>query len=106
MAKYDFSKNLSGQININNIFDKKYLSSLDDVFYTGDYGDPMNASLKKKVKETFSATSHAPVNFVPEHEIYKMFGNSIKNIKDKTNSRKITFHDTSYMTETDRKSVV
>lgn len=57
-------------------------------------------SMKKKVKETFSATSHAPVNFVPEHEIYKMFGNSIKNIKDKTNSRKITFHDTSYMTET------
>ena len=50
MAKYDFSKNLSGQININNIFDKKYLSSLDDVFYTGDYGDPMNASLTLKYK--------------------------------------------------------
>ncbi|MFW0713988.1 TonB-dependent siderophore receptor [Aliarcobacter butzleri] len=50
MAKYDFSKNLSGQLNINNIFDKKYLSSLDDVFYTGDYGDPMNASLTLKYK--------------------------------------------------------
>ncbi|EJJ7955195.1 hypothetical protein NYD29_004535 [Salmonella enterica subsp. enterica serovar Infantis] len=63
-------------------------------------GNSFFESMKKKVKETFSATSHAPVNFVPEHEIYKMFGNSIKNIKDKTNSRKITFHDTSYMTET------
>lgn len=63
-------------------------------------GNSFFESMKKKVKETFSATSHAPVNFVPEHEIYKMFGNSIKNIEDKTNSRKITFHDTSYMTET------
>lgn len=63
-------------------------------------GNSFFESMKKKVKETFSATSHAPVNFAPEHEIYKMFGNSIKNIKDKTNSRKITFHDTSYMTET------
>ena len=63
-------------------------------------GNSFFESMKKKVKETFSATSHAPVNFVPEHEIYKMFGSSIKNIKDKTNSRKITFHDTSYMTET------
>lgn len=63
-------------------------------------GNSFFESMKKKVKETFSATSHAPVSFVPEHEIYKMFGNSIKNIKEKTNSRKITFHDTSYMTET------
>ncbi|HGY4377673.1 TPA: LPD7 domain-containing protein [Citrobacter freundii] len=63
-------------------------------------GNSFFESMKKKVKETFSATSHAPVNFVPEHEIYKMFGNSIKEIKDKNTSRKITFHDTSYMTET------
>lgn len=63
-------------------------------------GNDFFERMKKKEKERFSATSHAPVNFVPEHEIYKMFGNSIKEIKDKTNSRKITFHDTSYMTET------
>lgn len=63
-------------------------------------GNSFIEKVTKKLQETFSATSHAPVNFVPEHEIYKMFGNSIKNIKDKTNSRKITFHDTSYMTET------
>lgn len=63
-------------------------------------GNDFFERMKKKEKETFSATSHAPVNFVPEHEIYKMFGNSIKEIKDKNTSRKITFHDTSYMTET------
>ena len=56
--------------------------------------------MKKKEKERFSASSHASVSFVPEHEIYKMFGKSIKEIKDKNTSRKITFHDTSYMTET------
>ena len=63
-------------------------------------GNDFFERMKKKEKERFSATSHAPVNFVPEHEIYKMFGNSIKEIKDKNTSRKITFHDTSYMTET------
>lgn len=46
-------------------------------------GNSFFESMKKKVKETFSATSHAPVNFVPEHEIYKMFGNSIKILKIK-----------------------
>lgn len=71
-----------------------------DKFSNRYAGNSFFESMKKKVKETFSATSHAPVSFVPEHEIYKMFGNSIKNIKEKTNSRKITFHDTSYMTET------
>ncbi|MGL0858855.1 LPD7 domain-containing protein [Klebsiella pneumoniae] len=63
-------------------------------------GNDFFERMKKKEKERFSATSHASVNFVPEHEIYKMFGNSIKEIKDKNTSRKITFHDTSYMTET------
>ncbi|EGD4912277.1 hypothetical protein IBG10_004677 [Salmonella enterica] len=71
-----------------------------DSFSNRYAGNDFFERMKKKVKETFSATSHAPVNFVPEHEIYRMFGNSIKNIKDKSNSRKITFHDTSYMTET------
>ncbi|MDW1257562.1 LPD7 domain-containing protein [Klebsiella pneumoniae] len=63
-------------------------------------GNDFFEKMKKKEKEKFSASSHAPVNFVPQHEIYKMFGNSIKDIKEKNNSRKITFNDTSYMTET------
>ncbi|ENQ6807183.1 hypothetical protein ACEQL5_004594 [Salmonella enterica] len=63
-------------------------------------GNDFFEKMKKKEKERFSASSHASVSFVPEHEIYKMFGKSIKEIKDKNTSRKITFHDTSYMTET------
>lgn len=63
-------------------------------------GNDFFERMKKKEKERFSASSHASVSFVPEHEIYKMFGKSIKEIKDKNTSRKITFHDTSYMTET------
>ncbi|EIK2484814.1 LPD7 domain-containing protein [Salmonella enterica] len=63
-------------------------------------GNSFFERMKKKEKERFSASSHASVSFVPEHEIYKMFGKSIKEIKDKNTSRKITFHDTSYMTET------
>lgn len=58
------------------------------------------SNIKKKTQESFSASSHAPVNFVPQHEIYKMFGNSIKDIREKNHLRKITFNDTSYMTET------
>ncbi|ELN3130113.1 hypothetical protein QZB97_004530, partial [Salmonella enterica] len=63
-------------------------------------GNSFIEKVTKKLQETFSASSHASVSFVPEHEIYKMFGKSIKEIKDKNTSRKITFHDTSYMTET------
>ncbi|HDU2711470.1 TPA: hypothetical protein RFC25_004134 [Klebsiella pneumoniae] len=63
-------------------------------------GNDFFERMKKKEKERFSASSHASVSFVPEHEIYKMFGKSIKEIEDKNTSRKITFHDTSYMTET------
>ncbi|WKZ94977.1 hypothetical protein P0E69_23050 (plasmid) [Chimaeribacter arupi] len=71
-----------------------------DSFSNRYAGNGFFERVKKKEKERFSASSHASVSFVPEHEIYKMFGKSIKEIKDKNTSRKITFHDTSYMTET------
>lgn len=71
-----------------------------DSFSNRYAGNDFFERVKKKEKERFSASSHASVSFVPEHEIYKMFGKSIKEIKDKNTSRKITFHDTSYMTET------
>lgn len=71
-----------------------------DSFSNRYAGNDFFERMKKKEKERFSASSHASVSFVPEHEIYKMFGKSIKEIKDKNTSRKITFHDTSYMTET------
>lgn len=48
MAKYDFSSKLSATLNINNIFDKKYLSSLDQTFNSGFYGDPRNALVSFK----------------------------------------------------------
>ncbi|MBH3432677.1 TonB-dependent receptor [Pseudomonas citronellolis] len=31
--------------NVNNLFDKKYLSALDTTFYGGYYGDPRNVML-------------------------------------------------------------
>jgi len=45
MARYDFSRQLSATLNLNNLFDKKYLSSLDTTFNTGYYGAPRNAML-------------------------------------------------------------
>ncbi|MCC3735913.1 hypothetical protein LLS47_23725 [Rouxiella badensis] len=57
------------------------------------------SNIKKKVQERFSASSHAPVNFVPESEIKKMFGNTIKSIEEQERTRKIIFTDSSYMTE-------
>jgi len=48
MARYEFSKQLSAVLNINNLFDKTYLSALDPTFYSGYYGAPRNASLTLK----------------------------------------------------------
>lgn len=45
MARYDFSRQVSATLNINNLFDKKYLSSLDTTFNSGYYGAPRNAML-------------------------------------------------------------
>ena len=48
MGSYEINKNLLTKVNINNLFDKKYLSSLDDTFYSGAYGDPRNFSISLK----------------------------------------------------------
>ncbi|MDM0026212.1 TonB-dependent siderophore receptor [Variovorax saccharolyticus] len=44
MARYEFSKQLSATLNINNLFDKKYYAGLG-LFETGFYGAPRNAML-------------------------------------------------------------
>ncbi|ENT8179751.1 LPD7 domain-containing protein [Salmonella enterica subsp. enterica serovar Infantis] len=62
-------------------------------------GNSFIEKVTKKLQETFSATSHAPVNFVPEHEIKAMFGNSLSKIVNNTNSRSIQFVDKSVLKE-------
>lgn len=42
MGRYQFDEHLSATLNVNNLFDKKYLSALDDTFYGGYYGEPRN----------------------------------------------------------------
>jgi len=46
MARYRITRQLSASLNINNLFDKKYLGALDTTFYSGYYGAPRNGSLK------------------------------------------------------------
>ncbi|HFT1561025.1 TPA: LPD7 domain-containing protein [Escherichia coli] len=62
-------------------------------------GNSFIEKVTKKLQETFSASSHAPVNFVPEHEIKAMFGNSLSKIVNNTNSRSIHFVDKSVLKE-------
>lgn len=62
-------------------------------------GNSFIEKVTKKLQETFSASSHAPVNFVPEHEIKTMFGNSLSKIVNNTNSRSIHFFDKSVLKE-------
>ncbi|MGC4011283.1 MAG: TonB-dependent siderophore receptor [Pseudomonas sp.] len=45
MARYRFTDQVSATLNVNNLFDKKYLSALDTTFYGGYYGDPRNVML-------------------------------------------------------------
>ncbi|WP_122008185.1 LPD7 domain-containing protein [Enterobacter hormaechei] len=70
-----------------------------DSFSNRYAGNGFFESVKKKLQETFSASSHAPVNFVPEHEIKAMFGNSLSKIVNNTNSRNIHFVDKSVLKE-------
>ncbi len=62
-------------------------------------GNSFIEKVTKKLQETFSASSHAPVNFVPEHEIKAMYGNSLSKIVNNTNSRSIHFVDKSVLKE-------
>ena len=49
MARYEFSKQLSAQLNINNVFDKKYFAMFD-AYSQMTYGAPRNATLKMTYK--------------------------------------------------------
>ncbi|WP_026803991.1 TonB-dependent siderophore receptor [Aliarcobacter lanthieri] len=48
MASYNFTKSLTGQININNLFDKTYYSGYSTNAYA--YGEPVNALVSLKYK--------------------------------------------------------
>jgi outer membrane receptor for ferric coprogen and ferric-rhodotorulic acid len=48
MATYKFDEHISTTLNVNNIFDKTYISSMDTNFYGGYYGDPRNFMLTTK----------------------------------------------------------
>nr|WP_320116669.1 TonB-dependent siderophore receptor [uncultured Desulfuromonas sp.] len=45
MARYQLTDTLCATLNVNNLFDKKYLSSLDSTFFTGYYGEPRSVLL-------------------------------------------------------------
>jgi outer membrane receptor for ferric coprogen and ferric-rhodotorulic acid len=48
MFKYDISKQLVATLNINNVFDKHYLNSIDTVYNTGFYGAPRSINLNMR----------------------------------------------------------
>ncbi|MFJ2986098.1 MULTISPECIES: TonB-dependent siderophore receptor [unclassified Pseudomonas] len=48
MARYQLTDQLSTTLNVNNVFDKKYISALDTTFYSGYYGEPRNVMLSAK----------------------------------------------------------
>ena len=45
MGRYDFQNGMSLSLNIDNLFDRKYLASIDETYATGNYGAPRNATL-------------------------------------------------------------
>ena len=49
MARYDISKNLSASVNLNNVFDREYLSGYG-LYSTYYYGDPRNLMLGIKYR--------------------------------------------------------
>lgn len=50
MARYEFSDQLSATLNVNNVFDKKYISSVSDWWYSAYYGAPRSVALNVKYK--------------------------------------------------------
>lgn len=48
MARYDFNDQLSATLNVNNLFDKKYINSVSDWWYSGNYGAPRSVFLNMK----------------------------------------------------------
>ena len=50
MTTYNFSKNVTGQLNINNLFDKTFYSGYSTYAYAYAYGEPVNGMLSLKYK--------------------------------------------------------
>ncbi|MGY1490108.1 TonB-dependent siderophore receptor [Methylobacillus pratensis] len=50
MARYDLNEKVALSLNVNNLFDKTYFSSLEDTFYSGMYGAPRSAMLNLRYK--------------------------------------------------------
>lgn len=50
MARYEFSPALTATLNVNNLFDKKYIASVSDWWYSGNYGAPRSVALNVKYK--------------------------------------------------------
>jgi outer membrane receptor for ferric coprogen and ferric-rhodotorulic acid len=48
MGKYQVTEHLSTILNVDNLFDKQYISSMDNNFYGGYYGDPRNLMVTAK----------------------------------------------------------
>ena len=48
MGRYQLTDQLSTTLNVNNLFDKKYLSALDTTFYSGYYGEPRNVMVSTR----------------------------------------------------------
>ncbi|TDR42382.1 outer membrane receptor for ferric coprogen and ferric-rhodotorulic acid [Pseudomonas brenneri] len=48
MARYQLTSQWSATATVNNLLDKKYISSLDGNFYSGSYGEPRNFMLSTK----------------------------------------------------------
>lgn len=50
MARYEFDRQWSATLNLNNLFDKRYLQGLDTTFYTGYYAATRNVTLNLKYR--------------------------------------------------------
>ncbi|MCW2271922.1 Ferric-pseudobactin receptor precursor [compost metagenome] len=50
MARYQLTDQLSTTLNVNNVFDKKYISALDTTFFSGYYGEPRNVMLSTQYR--------------------------------------------------------
>lgn len=50
MARYDFNEALSATLNVNNVFDKQYIASVSDWWYSGNYGAPRSVALNVKYR--------------------------------------------------------
>lgn len=48
MARYQLTPQWSATATLNNLFDEKYVSSLDENFYSGSYGEPRNVVVTSK----------------------------------------------------------